>query len=143
MLARLAAVPLAERPPLLDLVSYLPDDILAKVDRASMAVALEVRAPLLDHRVAEFAIGLPLGLKRRDGTAKWLLRRLLDKRVPRQLIDRPKMGFGVPLTDWFRGPLRERMSDYCTGNDLETLGLNPEPARRTGRGRPRSHPLSA
>jgi asparagine synthase (glutamine-hydrolysing) len=129
MLARLDGVPLADRPPLLDLVSYLPDDILAKVDRASMAVALEVRAPLLDHRVAEFAIGLPLSLKRRDGETKWLLRRLLDKRVPRRLIDRPKMGFGVPLDDWFRGPLRERMNDYCASPDLEELGLNPLPVR--------------
>ena len=131
MLSRLAGVPLAERPPLLDLVSYLPDDILAKVDRASMAVALEVRAPLLDHRVAEFAIGLPLAMKRRGGTTKWLLRRLLDKRVPRHLIDRPKMGFGVPLNDWFRGPLRERMNDYCAGDDLEELGLDPAPIRTT------------
>ena len=133
MLSRLAGIPLAERPPLLDLVSYLPDDILAKVDRASMAVALEVRAPLLDHRVAEFAIGLPLAMKRRGGSTKWLLRRLLDKRVPRHLIDRPKMGFGVPLNDWFRGPLRERMNDYCAGDDLDQLGLDPAPIRRLWR----------
>jgi asparagine synthase (glutamine-hydrolysing) len=126
----LERVSAAERPPLLDLVSYLPDDILTKVDRASMAVALEVRAPLLDHRVVEFALGLPLRLKRRGGTNKWLLRRILDKRVPRRLIDRPKMGFGVPLDDWFRGPLRQRMDDYCSGHDLEALGLNPAPVRR-------------
>lgn len=130
MRTRSGGVPPAERPPLLDLVSYLPDDILAKVDRASMAVALEVRAPLLDHRVAEFAIGLPLRCKRRDGQTKWILRRLLDKRVPRALVDRPKMGFGVPLTDWFRGALRERMSDYCAGDDFERLGLDPAPIRR-------------
>jgi asparagine synthase (glutamine-hydrolysing) len=125
-----AGVSRAARPPLLDLVSYLPDDILAKVDRTSMAVSLEVRSPLLDHRVVEFAIGLPLTLKRRAGRTKWLLRRLLDKRVPRALVDRPKMGFGVPLGDWFRGPLRETMNSYCAGSDLENLGLDPGPIRR-------------
>lgn len=130
MRSRIGAVPREETPPLLDLVSYLPDDILAKVDRASMAVGLEVRAPLLDHRVVEFALGLPLHLKRQGSTTKWLLRQLLDKRVPRQLIDRPKMGFGVPLNDWFRGPLRDRMSDFCAGPDLEALGLDPAPVRR-------------
>jgi asparagine synthase (glutamine-hydrolysing) len=130
MLARLDGVPRSGRPPLLDIVSYLPDDILVKVDRASMAVGLEVRAPLLDHRVVEFALGLPIGLKRRGGATKWLLRQLLYKRVPRHLIERPKMGFGVPLNDWFRGPLRERMSDYCAGRDLEELGLDPDPVRR-------------
>jgi asparagine synthase (glutamine-hydrolysing) len=115
---------------LLDLVSYLPEDILTKVDRASMAVSLEVRAPLLDHRVVEFALGLPFSLKRRGGTAKWLLRQLLYKRVPRGLIDRPKMGFGVPLGDWFRGPLRERMDSYCAGPDLEDFGIDPGPVRQ-------------
>lgn len=134
MLSRLDAVPRDERPPLLDLVSYLPDDILVKVDRASMAAGLEVRAPLLDHRVVEFALGLPPALKRRGGTTKWLLRQLLYKRVPRQLIERPKMGFGVPLADWFRGPLRERMDDYCAGSDLEDLGLDPGPVRRQWQG---------
>jgi len=119
----------ALRPGLLDLVSYLPDDILTKVDRASMAVSLEVRAPLLDHRVVEFALGLPLHMKRRGRTMKWLLRRLLYKRVPRQLVDRPKMGFGVPLRSWLLGPLREQMNDYCQGDDLEQLGLDPAPIR--------------
>jgi asparagine synthase (glutamine-hydrolysing) len=119
----------ALRPGLLDLVSYLPDDILTKVDRTSMAVSLEVRAPLLDHRVAEFALGLPLQLKRRGGTMKWLLRQLLYKRVPRQLVERPKMGFGVPLRSWFLGPLREQMDDYCAGDDLSQLGLDPAPIR--------------
>jgi asparagine synthase (glutamine-hydrolysing) len=130
MLARLENVPREERPALLDVVTYLPDDILAKVDRASMAVALEVRSPLLDHRVVEFALGLPTRLKRQGRTTKWLLRRLLDKRVPRHLIDRPKMGFGVPLENWFRGPLRDRMSEYCAGDDLEHLGLDPATVRR-------------
>jgi len=125
VLARAGSIDAAELAPLLDLVSYLPDDILAKVDRASMAVSLEVRAPILDHRVVEYALGLPVNLKWRDGSTKWLLRRLLFKRVPRELIDRPKMGFGVPLADWFRGPLRERMSEYMAGPDLEDLGLDP------------------
>ena len=119
-----------DRAGLLDLVSYLPEDILTKVDRASMAVSLEVRAPLLDHRVVEFALGLPSSLKRRGRTTKWLLRTLLYKRVPRELIDRPKMGFGVPLGDWFRGSLRERMNSYCAGPDFEELGIRPEPIRR-------------
>ena len=123
------AVPRALQPGLLDLVSYLPDDILAKVDRASMATSLEVRAPLLDHRVVEFAVSLPLRMKRRGPVNKWLLRRLLDKRVPPALIDRPKMGFGVPLRDWFRGPLRERMHDAVHGDDLRDLGLDPRPVR--------------
>jgi asparagine synthase (glutamine-hydrolysing) len=130
MLARVRELTPGDHAPLLDVVSYLPDDILAKVDRASMAVSLEVRAPLLDHRVAEFAIGLPLTLKRRNGETKWLLRRMLARRIPRHLTDRPKMGFGVPLVDWFRGPLRAQMSSYCAGSDFEDLGLNPAPARR-------------
>lgn len=128
--ARAAALGREDRVALLDLVSYLPEDILTKVDRASMAVSLEVRAPLLDHRVAEFALGLPSSLKRRGRTTKWLLRQLLYKRVPRALIDRPKMGFGVPLADWFRGPLRERMDSYCAGPDLEDIGLDPGPVRK-------------
>jgi asparagine synthase (glutamine-hydrolysing) len=115
---------------LLDLVSYLPEDILTKVDRASMAVSLEVRSPLLDHRVVEFCLGLPLRLKRRGSTTKWLLRRLLYKRVPQALVDRPKMGFSVPLRDWLVGPLRQRMDEHLAGDDLRNLGLDPAMPRR-------------
>jgi asparagine synthase (glutamine-hydrolysing) len=130
MLGRVRGLPRPAQAGLLDMVSYLPDDILVKVDRASMATSLEVRAPLLDHRVVERALQMPLAFKYSRGETKRLLRQLLYKRVPRPLVDRPKMGFSVPLRAWFDGPLRTRMDEYCEGSAFDALGLDPAPIRQ-------------
>lgn len=115
----------------IDLVSYLPDDILVKVDRAAMAVGLETRVPLLDHRVIQFAWSLPQDLKLRDGESKWILRQLLFKHVPRELLERPKMGFGVPIGAWLRGPLRDWAEALLDEKLLCSQGFfNPELVRR-------------
>jgi asparagine synthase (glutamine-hydrolysing) len=105
-----------------DAVSYLPDDILAKVDRASMAVALETRVPFLDHRVAELAARIPLDLKIRGGKGKYLVRKLLYGLVPRELIDRPKSGFALPVGEWLKGPLRGWAEDLLDAGLMTAQG---------------------
>ncbi|MBN1141399.1 MAG: asparagine synthase (glutamine-hydrolyzing) [Deltaproteobacteria bacterium] len=114
----------------LDQIGYLPEDILVKVDRAAMAVSLESRIPLLDHRIVEFAWTVPLALKFRQGEGKWLLRQVLNRYLPQDLIQGPKRGFAVPLGDWLKGPLRDWGETLLDEKRLKLEGfLNPEPVR--------------
>lgn len=113
---------------LIDSLSYLPDDILVKVDRASMAVGLESRIPLLNHRIVEFAMSLPVEMNYQNGIGKKILKRVLYRYVPKELVERPKMGFGVPLDNWLRGPLKEWAESLLDKSRLQREGyFHPEP----------------
>lgn len=111
-----------DRMTLSDALSYLSDDILQKVDRAAMSVSLETRVPFLDRDIVEFSCHVPPDMKVRDGQGKWLVRQVLDRHVPRRLIDRPKTGFGIPLDDWLRGPLKAWASDLLASDRIDRQG---------------------
>jgi len=132
LLDRIPTDQLATLPPLkefaeqlmwMDMTGYLPNDILCKVDRASMAVSLESRVPLLDHRVVEFAWRVPLAHKIKSGQGKRILRKVLSRYVPTELVDRPKSGFGIPLADWLRGPLRDWADELFNKDALDSVGM--------------------
>jgi len=106
----------------LDSISFLPDDILVKVDRAAMGVSLETRAPFLDHNIVEYALKIPLSMKINNEESKWVLREILCKYIPKKMVDRPKMGFGVPIDSWLRGPLREWSESLLDESRLKNEG---------------------
>jgi asparagine synthase (glutamine-hydrolysing) len=114
-----------------DLAEYHPDDILVKVDRASMAHSLEVRVPIIDHRVVEFSASLPLSMMIKAGQGKWPLRQLLNRHIPEEMMERPKRGFAVPVNEWIRGPMKDWAEELLNESRLRNGGfLNPAPIRK-------------